>query len=172
MADRVEVSEIFAQIMANALCYVESEHGAQAAHHLFFELYSHTFAFLERELGFEAVTRFWEYIADHQLGPLEHLMRTRGFEGMEQYWSAVAAQEGGEFEMKRTADSFKVRIKTCPPCEWFKEKQLPHYERYSEHCKTLYSRVADRCGFTMQYTPRDEQTGTCCGLSFTRKPTK
>jgi hypothetical protein len=87
---------------------------------------------------------------------------------MEEYWKAVAAQEGGQFEMRRTKDSFDVVIKKCPPCEWFKEKGLPHYGRYSEHCSVLYGRVAKRCGFAMRYTPRDERTGVCCGLHFTR----
>ena len=169
MADNVNVSGIFAQIMADTMRHVETQHGAEAAHRLFFELYSQTFAFLDREFGFEAVNRFWEYIADHELGPLEHLMRTRGFEGMEEYWSAVAAQEGAELEMHRTSDSFEVVIKKCPPCEWFKDKQLAHYPRYCEHCSILYARVAERCGFTMQYTPPDERTGHCCGLSFTRQ---
>ena len=169
MPDRVSVSDIFAQIMANTMRFVEEKHGEESAHRLFFELYSHTFDYLDREHGFDAVEKFWEFIADTQLGPLENLMRTKGFAGMEEYWSAVAAQEGGKFEMKRTESSFDVVVKECPPCEWFHAKGLAHYPRYSEHCRTLYSRVAGRCGFEMRYTPRDEKTGVCCGLHFTKK---
>jgi hypothetical protein len=169
MTERVDVSGTFEHIIVDAMRYVEHAHGADVAHRLFFELYDHTFAFLDRELGFDAVKAFWEQVADHELGPLEELMRTRGFEGMEQYWSAVAAQEGGVFELHRTDDSFDVVVRQCPPCEWFARRGLPHYPRYSEHCSVLYARVAERCGFAMRYTPRDETTGTCCGLHFTRK---
>ena len=169
MATKVDVSEIFGNIMNHTMRHVGEKHGEQAAHRLFFELYDHTFSFLDREFGFEAVEAFWESIADRQLRPLEELMRTKGFKGMEEYWRATLDQEGADADMKVSDDSFELRVRKCPPNEWFKARSLAKYPRYCEHCRVLYSRVGERCGFAMEYLLPDEKAGICCGFRFTRK---
>ena len=169
MNEQVKVSDLFNDIMAHTMRHVSDRHGEQAMHRLFFELYSHTFTHLEREFGFDAVREFWESIADSQLSDLENLMKTKGFKGMEEYWRATCGQEGADYEMDVTDDSFTILVKSCPPTNWFKDNNLEHYHRYCEHCNTLYRRVGERCGFQMEYIPPDPQKGTCCGLRFTEK---
>jgi hypothetical protein len=88
---------------------------------------------------------------------------------MEEYWRATCGQEGADYEMDVTDDSFTILVKSCPPTNWFKDNNLEHYPRYCEHCDTLYRRVGERCGFQMEYIPPDPQKGTCCGLRFTAK---
>ena len=171
MNSDVNVSRIFSDILVHTMKEVDARHGPHAAHRLFFELYDHTFTFLEREYGREAVQAFWESIADLQLGRLEQLMREKGFKGMEEYWRATLGQEGADYEMRTSDDAFFVRVKHCPPTEWFKARNLAKYPRYCEHCRVLYSRVGERCGYTMEYFPPDEQAGVCCGLRFTAKKT-
>lgn len=172
MAKKPNVAKIFDGIMSHSMSHVAAQHGEQAAHRLFFELYDHTFSFLEREYGREAVVAFWETIADRQLGALEELMRKKGFKGMEEYWRATLGQEGADYEMKVTKDCFQLRVMRCPPNEWFKAKKLAKYPRYCEHCRVLYQRVGERCGFAMNYFPPDEQKGICCGFRFTRKKSR
>jgi len=169
MSDAVNVSRIFDAILSHTMKHVAGKHGEPAAHRLFFELYDHAFTFLEREYGREAVVAFWESIADRQLGALEELMRTKGFRGMEEYWRATLGQEGADYEMKATEDSFWLRVKRCPPNEWFRKKGLAKYPNYCDHCRVLYSRVGERCGFAMEYFPADDKAGVCCGFRFTRK---
>ncbi len=164
----VQVSDIFNGILRHAMDHVSTAHGAKPAQHLFFELYNQVFCFLEREYGHEAVERFWESVADRELGPLEHLMRTKGFEGMAEFWRSTLEQEGAPYEMTVDSRSFNLRVKHCPPCEWFRARELQRYLRYCDHCRVLYQRVAERCGFAMEYFPPDEQAGVCCGLRFTR----
>ena len=168
MASKVNVEEIFTGIMTGTMSHVSQQHGELAMQHLFFELYDYMFSFLEREFGFPAVKAFWESIADQQLATLEELMRTKGFQGMEEYWRNTLGQEGADYEMDVADDSFQVIVKRCPPKEWFKARQLEHYPRYCEHCDTLYRRVAERCGYAMEYLPPDAKAGTCCGLRITR----
>lgn len=169
MATNVNVTKIFDDIMASTMRHVVEQHGEQAMHGLFFELYDHTFAFLEREFGFDAVMTYWNFISDDQLSVLEELMKTKGFRGMEQYWLDTMGQEGAtDYQMDVTDDSFSLVVKHCPPMEWFESRGMQHYSRYCEHCKVLYSRVGERCGFQMQYIPPDPQAGTCCGIRFTR----
>jgi len=169
MKSKVDVTKIFDRIMADTMGHVFEQHGEKAVHHLFFELYNHTFSFLEREYGFNAVRLYWEFIADHELSSLEHLMKTKGFKGMEEYWRSTLGQEGADYEMEVTGDSFKVIVKHCPPTEWFKAKPPEAYPRYCEHCDVLYRRVGKRCGFEMQYIPPNPDTGACCGVRFTRR---
>ncbi len=169
MAAKVNVTKIFDDIMAGTMRHVVERHGEQAMHGLFFELYDHTFAFLDREFGFDAVMAYWNFISDDQLGVLEELMKTRGFRGMETYWRHTLGQEGADYEMQVTDDSFECIVKRCPPMEWFKSRGMKHYARYCEHCEALYGQVAERCGFHMQYIPPDPEAGTCCGARFTRK---
>jgi hypothetical protein len=169
MKSSVQVGEIFAGITSNMMRYVAERHGDKAMQHLFFELYDHTFTFLEREYGAAAVEAFWNWIADEQLGSLEHLMRTRGFAGMAEYWQATIEQEGATYDVQVSDDSFFLRVNRCPPNEWFRTRGIAKYPRYCEHCRVLYQRVAERCGFAMEYFPPDEAAGLCCGLRFTRR---
>jgi len=168
MTMKVDVAEIFNGVMANTMSHVQQVHGEKAMHNLFFELYSQTFSFLDREFGFEAVHRFWDFIADEQLDVLESLMREKGFKGMEEYWRNTLDQEGADYEMQVTDDYFQLAVKHCPPTEWFRSKGIEHYPRYSEHCERLYRRVGERCGFAMEYIPPDKNKQTCCGFRFTR----
>jgi hypothetical protein len=168
MTSPVDVSRIFSDILVHAMQQVNAAHGAHAAHRLFFELYDHTFTFLEREYGSAAVEAFWASIADHRLGDLETLMREKGFKGMEEYWRATLGQEGADYEMQTTEHSFFVRVKRCPPNEWFKTRGLAKYPRYCDHCRVLYGRVGGRCGYAMEYFPPDEKAGVCCGVRFTK----
>jgi len=167
--EMVNISEIFGGILGHAMDHVALTHGEQAAHHLFFELYDHVFTFLDREAGSDAVQALWKSIADRQLGHLEQLMRSKGFRGMEEYWRATLGQEGADFEMNVNDDMFQLRVKRCPPNEWFKSRSIAKYPRYCEHCRVLYQRVGERCGFAMEYFAPDEQAGVCCGFRFTRK---
>ena len=169
MASKVNVSRVFDRILSDTMQYVRREHGDEAAQHLFFELYNHTFGFLERQFGREAVTGYWQSIGDQSLGDLEHLMRTKGFKGMEEYWRATFGQEGADYEMQVGQDFFQTRVKRCPPVQWLKSAGVGCYPQYSEHCRVLYQRVADRCGYEVEYIAPDESTGACCGLRITRK---
>ena len=168
MESKVNVADVFSGIMANTMNHVLEKHGEQAMHHLFFELYDHTFSFLDREFGFEAVQAFWDFIADRQLTVLEDLMKTKGFKGMEEYWRQTLGQEGADYEMEVTEDAFQVIVKRCPPTEWFRARGLEHFPRYCEHCEALYRRVGQRCGFDLAYFAPDPEGKTCCGLRFTR----
>ena len=167
-ATPANVAEIFDGIMSHTLGYVAANHGELAAHHLFFELYDRTFAFLEREFGPEAVEAYWASIADTRLGALEGLMRAKGFKGMEEYWRATLGQEGADYDMQVADDSFSVRVKSCPPNAWFRSRGLDKYPRYCDHCRVLYQRVGTRCGYAMEYFPPDEKAGLCCGARFTK----
>ena len=169
-APSVQVAQVFESILSQTMRHVASAHGEAAAHHLFFELYDHTFAFLEREFGRDAVVQYWNFIADNQLGVLEDLMKRKGFAGMEEYWRATLGQEGADYTMKRTRHSFAVRVKRCPPNEWFKSRKIAKYPAYCEHCRTLYQRVGERCGYRMEYFPPDQKAGTCCGIKFVKNP--
>ena len=169
MASDVKVAELFDRILSDTMQHLRREHGEEAAQHLFFELYNHTFAFLERQFGFEAVTRYWQYISDQSLVDLEHLIRSKGFKGMEEYWRATFGQEGADYDMQVGEDFFQTRVKRCPPVQWLKSQGVDCYPRYCEHCRVLYERVAERCGYDMQYLEPDQTTGACCGLRFTRK---
>jgi hypothetical protein len=88
---------------------------------------------------------------------------------MAEYWRAALGQEGADYEMTVTDGSFELRVKRCPPTEWFKANNLAKYPRYCEHCRVLYSRIGDRCGFAMEYFPPDDSRGTCCGFRFVKK---
>ena len=169
MASKVNVSEIFDRILSDTMQHVRNEHGEEAVHHLFFELYNHTFGFLERQFGYEAVTRYWQFIGDRSLGDLEQLMRTKGFKGMEEYWRATLVQESADYEMEVGQDFFQCQIKRCPPVQWLKSQGVDCYPRYCEHCRVLYQRVADRCGYEIEYSAPDESTDNCCGIRITRK---
>jgi len=168
LATKVDVLEMFNGVMANTMNHVHQVYGEKAMQQLFFELYSHTFSYLDREHGFDAVEGFWDFIADQQLGALESLIREKGFKGMEEYWRNTLDQEGADYEMQVSDDHFRLTVIRCPPTEWFKLKNIDHYPRYCEHCEWLYRRVGERCGFKMEYFPPDKSKQTCCGFHFTR----
>ena len=170
MARDVNVSDLFNRMLADTMTHVAQRHGDQAVHRLFFELYDRTFAFLERELGFDAVLAYWDHIADNHLEELESLIRSHGFEGMARYWRATLGQEGSDYDMHVSDDRFELVVKHCPPRAWFKSRDIEHYPRYSEHFERVYRRVAQRCGYAMTYTAPDESAGTCCRLCMTKEP--
>jgi len=169
MSEQHCVSDLFCGIMADVMAYVAREHGDESMRRLFFEFYNHLFIFLDREHGAKAVDAYWRHLADHHLGALEQAIREKGFAGMATFWRDVATEEGAEFDMNLSEDAFELVTRHCPPTQWFKDKGLGVYSRYSCHCEALYRRVAERCGYDLAYQPPDDEAGTCCRLRFTRR---
>lgn len=169
--DGVSVTGTFGRILAGLMDYVADHHGDEAAHRLFFELYSHTFAHLAEHHGDGAVDAYWEHLAEHNLEELDRLVTDRGLRGMAAYWGGVGEQEQAGFDTELTRDTFRIEVRHCPPRAWFAEQGFPAYERYPEHCRVLYTRVAERHGYTAEYQPPDDEAGHCCVLSFSTEPT-
>jgi len=169
MVDDISVTGKFAGILAGLMEYVEGEHGQEAAHRIFFELYSQTFAHLAQHHGQDALERYWRYLADTQLEDLDGLVAEHGLSGMQRYWGEVAEQEGAGFVTDLTDAQFSITVQHCPPRTWFAEHGFEAFAGYHEHCPALYGRLAARHGYAMEYEPPDDAAGHCCKLTFTAK---
>ncbi len=165
-----ETSLPFDDILAGCLDYMRREHGEEHAHRLFFELYNAMFLYLDRELGPEAVDRYWGHIGTGGLERLYELAAEQGLEGLQRFWEAVATEEGARFEFELTTDEFCLTTKHCPPTLWLEQAPVEAYGRYPMHCKVLYGTVAERLGYDFEYEPPSADGQTCCSFKFRRPP--
>lgn len=170
VVSEVSVSGKFGRILAGLMGYVADAHGEQAAHRLFFELYSHTFTHLSQQHGDGAVDAYWEHLAEDNLEDLDRLVADRGLRGMDAYWGDVGEQEQAGFDTELTDDTFRIEVRHCPPRAWFADQDFPAYDRYAEHCRVLYTRMAERHGYSAEYQPPDDEAGHCCWLRFSDGP--
>jgi predicted ArsR family transcriptional regulator len=165
-SEEVSVTGKFGSILAGLMDYMAETHGEEAAHRLFFELYSHTFSHLSEQHGDAAVDAYWEHLSTQNLEDLDALVAAQGLRGMAAYWGEVGEQEQAGFATELTEDTFRIEVRHCPPRTWFRDQGYPAYERYAEHCRVLYTRMAQRHGFDAEYQPPDDEAGHCCVLTF------
>ncbi len=159
----------FDDILAGCLDYMRREHGDEHAHRLFFELYNAMFLYLDRELGPDAVDRYWEHIGAGGLERLYELVAEHGIAGLQRFWEEVASEEGARFEFGLTNDEFRLTTTHCPPTRWLEQAPVEAYGRYPLHCKMLYGTVAERLGYDFEYQPPSADGRTCCRFTFRRQ---
>jgi len=119
----------------------------------FIPAYSELFKFLHQRGGAAAVEDFWNYLSDHFLGNLRHLVTEHGLRGCWLYWSRTLNEEAADFtmELDEEAGLFTIDMHRCPSMGRLLElKQIELYPDYCRHCDTLYRRVLQPLGYVYE----------------------
>lgn len=132
--------------------------------------YSELFKFLHERHGRGAVVRFWEELSDEYLKNLRDLARTRGLQGLRIYWTHTLEEEGAEYDMYMTPDTFTIEMHRCPSVAKLRRaRHITPYRHYCDHCDVLYARVINDYGMCYRLEKIDEREGVC-RLTVVKKP--
>lgn len=136
----------------------------------FIPAYSELFACLEELGGKEAVTRYWEHLAEKGIPLLEQEVRRHGLVGCFRYWEHTLNEEAADFTM--TCDEergvFTIEMHYCPSkgrlLRW---DHFSPYPDYCRHCEILYRRVLEPLGYRYEIDlSRCDRAS--CSLTITR----
>jgi len=134
--------------------------------------YSELFKFLDKRHNEKAVLDFWAALSDSYLGNLRKLAKKRGLQGLRIYWTHTLEEEGADYDMYCTPDSFVIDMHSCPSVGKLRTaKHLSRYKKYCDHCDVLYARVLNDYGMDFKLEKLDEKKGVC-RCTVTRTPKK
>jgi len=123
--------------------------------------YNELFKFLEERYGKQAVIDLWEALSDEFLTNLDELVAKKGTRGMEEYWTHTLTEEGADYTMTTSEDSFVIDMHRCPSVGLLRQGPSGRYKDYCEHCARLYPRILEQHGFTARMEITDPDKGVC-----------
>ncbi len=134
--------------------------------------YNEIFNFLCEHHGKQAVIDLWTSISDNFLRELSKLVEKKGIQGMKEYWNRTLKEEGADYNIDTSQDTFILEINRCPSVAILSSS--PHvkkYHDYCDHCDVLYRRVVEKYGFDYQIEYIDRDKGAC-KITIRRKDSK
>ena len=123
--------------------------------------YNELFKFLEGRYGKQAVVDLWVALSEEFLTNLDELVAEKGTRGMEEYWTHTLTEEGADYSMSSTEDSFSIEMHQCPSVGLLQQGPAVRYRDYCEHCAWLYPRILERYGFAARMEIVDAEKGVC-----------
>jgi hypothetical protein len=116
----------------------------------FIPVYSEAFKFFHSRGGDKDVIAFWESLSDAYLGPLRELAQRKGLRGCFEWWTKALEEEAADFCTTLDEDEgvLEIYLRRCPSMAQLLElKHVQPFDRYCEHCDTLYRRALEQLGF-------------------------
>ena len=123
--------------------------------------YNELFKFLDERYGEQAVIDFWIGISNDFLTNLDNLVAQKGTRGMEEYWTHTLKEEGANYTMTTTEETFSIDMHRCPSVALLQRGPASRYLKYCEHCTWLYPRILERYGFASHVEIIDAEKGVC-----------
>ena len=121
----------------------------------FIPSYSILFQLIEEREGYEGVKEYWRYISDKYVEPsLGEQVKKYGLYGCWKYWSHSLNEEAADFTMIFDPDKgyFEIDMHKCPSKgRLLSLDHMQPYEKYCDHCDTLYRLVLERHGYRYDY---------------------
>jgi hypothetical protein len=112
----------------------------------FIPLYSELFKYIEDKEGYDAVTRYWQYISKEYVEPrLGELVKEKGIEGCWDYWTKALNEEAADFTITYDEDEqvFEIDMHYCPSKGSFKST-----DAYGILPRLLWALCPSICPFT------------------------
>lgn len=133
----------------------------------FIIIYNETFRYIEEKFGRDKVDDLWSTISKQWCTHLRELVEEKGLEGMLEYWGGSEGtlnREKADYEVKLEKGVFTIQMYNCPSVKETKDKNMPIYKDYCEHCIALYVPIAEENGFEMKvYIEKDKKDGLPLG---------
>jgi len=135
----------------------------------FIVIYNETFKYIEKKHGQDAVKNLWETISIQWCTHLRELVKAKGLNGMLEYWGGkdgTLGRENAEYAVSLNDGVFKGIMYKCPSVGELKERGRDLYKSeltYCDHCRFLYSPIAEDFGFNMSWFIEYDQSGYCVG---------
>jgi hypothetical protein len=114
--------------------------------------YEWTFQWLHEQGGHELVRRYWdEAIHQDSQSHAAALISAKGFDGMDEYWGHTLGEEGGEWEVKRGDDVFRIDMHHCPSKGFLIRNGLKSHPDYCDHCLGWIGPLMKKAGFVVSH---------------------
>jgi hypothetical protein len=126
------------------------------------------FKFLHERYGKQTVIDLWVGIPNESLTNLDQLVAQKGTPGKEECWTHTLTEEGAQYAMTATEDTFGIEMHQCPSVALLQRVPATRYTDCCEHCAWLYPRILERHGFDVRTQVICPQKGVC-GLVVKRR---
>ena len=114
--------------------------------------YEWTFQWLHNQGGHDLVRCYWdEAIHQDSQRHAEALILARGFDGMDEYWGHTLGEEGGEWEVSRSDDAFRIDMHHCPSKGFLIRNGLKQHPDYCDHCLGWIGPLMKKAGFVIHH---------------------
>lgn len=114
--------------------------------------YEWTFQWLHEQGGHELVRRYWdEAIHQDSQRHADALISAKGFDGMDEYWGHTLGEEGGEWEVTRGDDVFRIDMHHCPSKGFLIRNGLKSHPDYCDHCLGWIGPLMKKAGFVVNH---------------------
>jgi len=131
----------------------------------FIPLYSELFKYIEDKEGYDAVTRYWQYISKEYVEPrLGELVKEKGIEGCWDYWTKALNEEAADFTITYDEDEqvFEIDMHYCPSKgRLLQLKHIEPYHDYCGHCAWLYAPLLEECGIEAEEDYSETDKAKC-----------
>ena len=142
----------------------------------FIPLYSEFFKFLEQRGGRAAVTEYWEYLSDQNLGDKTNpnslasfCERLGGFEGARAYWEHTLTEEACDLYRIYEPEKRYIfdHIRCCPSRGMLNSlSHIEPYHDYCEHCRVIYQRVLKKYGIVYERDHSKVDQAECASILY------
>lgn len=110
-----------------------------------------TFRFILARTGMEGLRRYWTDLGAAYFAPVSARWKSKGLSGIEEYWRAFFnAEPGSEVEVRKTASTVTVNIKTCPAIQHLRSGNREIVPCFCQHCYFISEAIAAPAGFTVR----------------------
>ena len=125
-----------------------------------------TFRFIERKLGREGLRRYWSDLGRDYFAPVSVAWKLGGLPAVADYWRAFfQAEPGGDVEIKATAQSVTLEVRTCPAIQHLRAHGREVDGCFCQHCYFVTEAMAAPAGFTVRI---EGGNGACRQTIFPR----
>jgi hypothetical protein len=114
--------------------------------------YEWTFQWLHEQGGHPLVRRYWdEAIHQDSQRHADALISAKGIDGMDEYWGHTLGEEGGEWEVTRGDDVFRIDMHHCPSKGFLIRNGLKSHPDYCDHCLGWIGPLMKKAGFVVSH---------------------
>jgi len=129
----------------------------------FYPAIAATFVHIERNYGYEVLSRYWRELAEEYYRPVIEDFRTAGLDAIADHWEKYFSKEPqARFTIVPGEDRVVIDVAQCPAFFWLKHFKYEIPAWYCRHCEVMGNVLAEQSGCRFKFEGGDGS----CKLSF------
>jgi hypothetical protein len=110
-----------------------------------------TFRFIEKQLGRDALRRYWQELGSTYYAPVTAMWKHGGLPAVGRYWRAFFdAEPGAEVQVEVAADRVSVDVRICPAIKHLRVHGREIVPCFCQHCYYVSEAAAAPAGLTVR----------------------
>jgi len=122
-----------------------------------------TFRFIEKQLGTDALCRYWQELGATYYSPVTAIWKHGGLPAVGRYWRAFFdAEPGAEVQVEVAGDRVSLDVRICPAIKHLRDHGREILPCFCQHCYYVSEAAAAPAGLTV----RVEGGNSACRQTF------